>query len=95
MMRPAGNASSIFGITNAASSSRVPLSRSTSCSMIGQQVLAGDGPTVFEHVRNMGLEGVVSKRVEAPYRGGPSKTWLKAKNPASEAARREREEQWR
>ena len=40
----------------------------------------------------MGLEGIVSKRMDAPYRSGPSKTWLKSKNPASEAVRREREE---
>jgi bifunctional non-homologous end joining protein LigD len=55
--------------------------------------LTGDGPTVFRHVCNMGLEGIVSKRVEAPYRSGPSKTWLKSKNPASGAVQREREEQ--
>jgi ATP-dependent DNA ligase len=40
----------------------------------------------------MGLEGIVSKRLDAPYRSGPSKTWLKSKNPLSEAVRREREE---
>jgi ATP-dependent DNA ligase len=57
--------------------------------------LAGDGPTVFEHVCRMGLEGVVSKRTDAPYRSGPSKTWVKSKNPTSEAVRREREEEWR
>lgn len=57
--------------------------------------LTGDGPTVFEHVCRMGLEGVVSKRVDAPYRSGPSKVWVKAKNPASDAVRREREEEWR
>ena len=57
--------------------------------------LTGDGPTVFEHVCRMGLEGIVSKRMDAPYRSGPSKTWLKSKNPASEAVRREREEDWR
>ena len=56
--------------------------------------LTGDGPTVFDHVCRMGLEGIVSKRVDAPYRSGPSKTWLKSKNPASEAVRREREEEW-
>ena len=56
--------------------------------------LTGDGPTVFKHVCRMGLEGIVSKRMDAPYRSGPSKTWLKSKNPASEAARREREEKW-
>jgi bifunctional non-homologous end joining protein LigD len=57
--------------------------------------LTGDGPTVFRHVCNMGLEGIVSKRTDAPYRSGPSRTWVKAKNPASEAVRREREEEWR
>jgi bifunctional non-homologous end joining protein LigD len=57
--------------------------------------LTGDGPTVFEHACRMGLEGIVSKRTDAPYRSGPSKTWLKSKNPASEAVRREREEEWR
>ena len=49
---------------------------------------------MFDHACRMGLEGIVSKRVDAPYRGGPSKVWLKSKNPASEAVRREREEEW-
>jgi bifunctional non-homologous end joining protein LigD len=57
--------------------------------------LEDDGPTVFDHVCRMGLEGIVSKRVDAPYRSGPSKMWLKSKNPASDAVRREREEEWR
>jgi len=56
--------------------------------------LAHDGATVFDHACRMGLEGIVSKRTDAPYRGGPSKVWLKSKNPASEAVRREREEEW-
>jgi ATP-dependent DNA ligase len=43
----------------------------------------------------MGPEGIVSKRVDAPYRSGPSMVWLTSKNPASEAVRREREEEWR
>ena len=53
-----------------------------------------DGPTVFEHACRLGLEGIVSKRLDAPYRSGPVKTWLKSKNPLSEAVRREREEDW-
>jgi len=57
--------------------------------------LTGDGPAVFEHVCQMGLEGIVSKRVDARYRSGVSTTWLKAKNPESAAVRREREEEWR
>jgi bifunctional non-homologous end joining protein LigD len=56
--------------------------------------LIGDGPTIFEHVCRMGLEGIVSKRTDAPYRSGPSKVWVKAKNPASDAVRRERDEEW-
>jgi hypothetical protein len=35
-----------------------------------------------------------SKRLDAPYRSGPCRTWLKSKNPASEAVQREREEDW-
>jgi bifunctional non-homologous end joining protein LigD len=54
--------------------------------------LTGDGQTVFDHVCRMGLEGIVSKRVDARYRSGMSTTWLKAKNPESAAVRREREE---
>ena len=57
--------------------------------------MADDGPNVFKHVCRMGLEGIVSKRTDAPYRSGPSRTWLKSKNPASVAVRREREEEWR
>ena len=53
-----------------------------------------DGAAVFEHACRMGLEGIVSKRLDSPYRSGPSKTWLKSKNPLSEAVRREREEDW-
>ena len=56
--------------------------------------LKHDGPAVFEHACRMGLEGIVSKRLDSPYRSGPSKTWLKSKNPLSEAVRREREEDW-
>ena len=53
-----------------------------------------DGSKVFEHACRLGLEGIVSKRLDAPYRSGPSKTWLKSKNPLSEAVRREAEEDW-
>ena len=42
---------------------------------------------MFEHVCRMGLEGIVSKRTDAPYRNGPSTVWVKSKNPATEAVR--------
>ena len=51
------------------------------------------GATIFQRAWRMVLEGIVSKRLDAPYRSGPSKTWLKWKNPLSEAVRRERDEE--
>jgi ATP-dependent DNA ligase len=56
--------------------------------------IEGDGPTVFAHACRMGLEGIVSKRKGSPYRSGRSRDWLKSKNPACEAVRREAEEDW-
>jgi len=44
--------------------------------------LAHDGPAVFDHACRLGLEGIVSKRIDAPDRSGRSKTWLKIKEPA-------------
>jgi hypothetical protein len=40
----------------------------------------------------MGLEGIVSKRLTAPYRSGPSRDWVK--NPDSPAMIRAREAEW-
>ena len=54
-----------------------------------------DGELVFRHACKMGLEGIVSKRKDSPYRSGRSTDWLKMKNPACEAVRREAEEDWR
>ena len=41
--------------------------------------VVGGGPAFFERVAEMGLEGVISKRADAPYRSGRSKTWTKTK----------------
>ncbi len=49
--------------------------------------LKGNGASVLDYACRLGLEGIVSKRVDAPYRSGPSKTWLKSKNPAMERVR--------
>jgi bifunctional non-homologous end joining protein LigD len=39
----------------------------------------GDGRTVLRHACAMGLEGIISKRRDCPYRSGRVKDWLKAK----------------
>jgi bifunctional non-homologous end joining protein LigD len=56
--------------------------------------IEADGPTVFAHACKMGLEGIVSKRKESPYRSGRSSDWLKMKNPNAPAVKREAEEDW-
>jgi bifunctional non-homologous end joining protein LigD len=53
-----------------------------------------DGATIFQQACRMGLEGIVSKRLSAPYRSGPSRDWLKVKNPDSPAMVRAREDSW-
>ena len=37
------------------------------------------GKIMLEHACRMGLEGVVSKRADAPYRSGRGPTWVKSK----------------
>ena len=48
----------------------------------------GHGDRVYEAVCKLGLEGIVSKRLTSVYKSGPSKTWLKIKNPQAPAATR-------
>ena len=72
--------------------------------------LKGDGDTVFRHACKLGLEGIVSnrkdsavskrkdsavsKRKDSAYRSGRSRHWIKSKNPAAPAVKREAEEDW-
>jgi bifunctional non-homologous end joining protein LigD len=38
------------------------------------------GPDLFRKACEFGLEGLVSKRADRPYRAGRSKDWVKVKN---------------
>jgi bifunctional non-homologous end joining protein LigD len=58
------------------------------------EYIEADGPTVFAHACKMGLEGIVSKHKASTYRSGRSPDWLKCKDPACEAVKREAEEDW-
>ena len=53
--------------------------------------LEGDGSMIFEHACKLGLEGIISKRIDMPYEAGPSKTWKKTKNKDHLAMQRVRE----
>ena len=48
----------------------------------------GHGDRMYEAVCRLGLEGIVSKRLTSVYRSGPSRAWLKVKNPKAPAATR-------
>jgi bifunctional non-homologous end joining protein LigD len=52
------------------------------------------GELVFRQACAMGLEGIVSKRLAAPYRSGPSGDWIKIKNSDSPAMVRHRQGRW-
>jgi bifunctional non-homologous end joining protein LigD len=43
---------------------------------------------VFRQACVMGLEGIVAKRRDRPYRSGRSPDWIKIKNPDAPAAMR-------
>ncbi|HEU5171194.1 MAG TPA: DNA ligase D [Gemmatimonadales bacterium] len=46
-----------------------------------------DGEALFEQVQAMGLEGLMAKRADAPYRGGRSAVWLKLRTRRREELR--------
>jgi bifunctional non-homologous end joining protein LigD len=49
---------------------------------------SADGDAVFRHACSMGLEGIVAKRRDRPYRSGRSPDWIKVKNPDAPATTR-------
>ena len=54
----------------------------------------GNRAVIFEHACSLGCEGIVSKRLGSAYRAGRVDCWLKMKNPAAPAVKREAEEGW-
>ena len=54
-----------------------------------------DGAIVFHHACRLGLEGIVAKRRDRPYRSGRSTDWIKIKNPDAPATLRLLEDEQR
>jgi bifunctional non-homologous end joining protein LigD len=50
---------------------------------VAHAVMPGD--EAFDAACEMGLEGIVSKRLSAVYKSGPCKSWIKVRNPKSSA----------
>jgi ATP-dependent DNA ligase len=58
------------------------------CGTVATSSTEGQGDRLFETVGKLGLEGIVSKKLDALYRSGPSKTWIKVRNFKAPAATR-------
>ena len=56
--------------------------------------LKADGATILAHACKLGLEGIVSKRRDLPYRSDWSKACVKMKNKASPAVLRIEDGTW-
>ena len=58
------------------------------------QIIPEDGAIIFRHACALGCEGIVSKCLDSTYRSGRVDHWLKVKNPAAPAVKRDAEEDW-
>jgi bifunctional non-homologous end joining protein LigD len=56
--------------------------------------MEGDGKPYFTTPASSGSKGIVSKRKNSAYRSGRSPDWLRMKNSAAPAVKREEEEEW-
>ena len=70
------------------------LLRGAHSSIVMNEHYEADGATVYREACRLGCEGIVSKRLGSPYRSGRSPHWVKIKNAAAPAVRREAEEEW-
>ena len=48
------------------------------------EAIAAEGAIVFAKACELGLEGIVSKRLGGVYSSGPCRNWVKVRNPAYE-----------
>ena len=55
---------------------------------LSDHIDSADGNAIFRHARVMGLEGIIAKRRDKPYRSGRSPDWINVKNPDASAATR-------
>jgi bifunctional non-homologous end joining protein LigD len=55
---------------------------------LSEHLTLADGNTIFRHACAMGLEGIVAKRRDRPYRSGRCADWIKVKNPDAPAPTR-------
>jgi ATP-dependent DNA ligase len=59
------------------------------------QPIDATADVVFQHICQLGLEGIVSKKFGSRYESGRSTVWLKTLNPTAPALQRLEQENWR
>ena len=59
------------------------------------QPIDAPADVAFQHICQLGLEGIVSKKLGSRYESGRSSLWLKAINPSAPALLRLEQEDWR
>jgi bifunctional non-homologous end joining protein LigD len=84
-----------FDLRGAALSERKRVLREFMKSVFSERIrycdhVDGDGAVVLEAACKLGLEGIVSKRANAPYRSGKRPEWIKTKCAAWREANRDR-----
>jgi bifunctional non-homologous end joining protein LigD len=55
---------------------------------LSEHIDGADGTIVFQHACKLGLEGIVAKRRDRPYRSGRTADWVKIRNPNAPAVTR-------
>jgi bifunctional non-homologous end joining protein LigD len=63
-------------------------------SVVFNECFAEDGALIYREPCRLGCEGIVSKRIGSRYQSGRSAHWMKVKNPAAPAVKREAKEDW-
>jgi bifunctional non-homologous end joining protein LigD len=63
--------------------------------LLTSQPIDATADVAFQHICQLGLEGIVSKKLGSRYESGRSPVWLKTFNPNAPALQRLEQEDWR
>jgi hypothetical protein len=63
--------------------------------LLTSQPIGAPADVVFQHICQLGLEGIVSKKLDSRYESDRSSLWVKTINPNAPALQRLEQEDWR
>ena len=71
------------------------LLRKDRAGLLISQLIEAPADVAFQHICQLGFEGIVSKKLGSKYQSGRSSLWLKSINPKAPALQRLEQENWR